>query len=216
MKQITLTGVIPDAMNETVSGSSSELWGRVLALQQGESVLVRAASGHGKTTLCCFLSGLRQDYAGSISFDSKDIRTFKSDDWSAVRCSQLAVMYQDLKLFDELTAVENVQLKAALTPGISTGEITELLARTGLDSKTVSRPVGTLSLGQQQRVAFVRMLIQPAQFRLLDEPVSHLDPGNAAILAQMLAEKCSNDGSAVIVTSTGYDLPYKYDRTILM
>lgn len=216
MDRITLAGVIPAALSETVPGCQSDIWGRVLSFDKGRSVLIRAASGHGKTTLCCFLSGLRSDYSGTISFDGRNIRLLDDNGWSDVRCRQLAVMYQDLKLMDELSAVDNILLKTALFPGCHLQDITDMLQRLGIDDATMKRPVNTLSLGQQQRVAFVRMLVQPAQIRVLDEPVSHLDPENASIMAAMLEETCSKDGSAVIVTSTGYDLPYRYDRTIQM
>lgn len=216
MKCITLAGVIPAALKETVPTCQSDIWGRVLAFEKGQSVLIRAASGHGKTTLCCFLSGLRNDYSGNISFDGKNIAFLTDREWSQVRCSQLAVMYQDLKLMDELNAIDNILLKTALCPGHTRSDIENMLSRLGIDERTMQRPVNTLSLGQQQRVAFVRMLVQPAQIRVLDEPVSHLDKDNAAIMAAMLEETCCQDGSAVIVTSTGYDLPYKYDQTINM
>ena len=71
-----------------------------------------------------------------------------------------------------------------------------------------------MSLGQQQRVAFVRALCQPTDFILLDEPVSHLDNDNAVVMAQMLRERVQRDGLGLIVTSIGYRLPYEYDRIL--
>ena len=92
-------------------------------------------------------------------------------------------------------------------------EVREMLERVGLAGRLDS-PCGQLSLGQQQRVAFVRALCQPADFIFLDEPVSHIDEVNALTMAQMLKERQQKDGVGVIVTSIGYRLPYDYDNVL--
>ena len=74
--------------------------------------------------------------------------------------------------------------------------------------------MGKMSYGQQQRVAFVRMLCQPADFFFLDEPVSHLDDGNGQIMARILKEEAARQGAGVIVTSIGKHLPLEYDRVL--
>ena len=71
-----------------------------------------------------------------------------------------------------------------------------------------------MSGGQQQRVAFVRLLAQPADFILLDEPVSHLDMVNAELMGEMLRQRQTEEGAAVIVTSIGHRLPYDYERIL--
>lgn len=69
-----------------------------------------------------------------------------------------------------------------------------------------------LSFGQQQRVAFIRMLCQPADFMLLDEPMSHLDERNAAVMAGILLEEVRTNGTGVIVTSVGKRFEIEYDK----
>ena len=69
-----------------------------------------------------------------------------------------------------------------------------------------------LSGGQQQRVAFIRMLCQPADFMLLDEPMSHLDERNAAVMAGILLEEVRTNGTGVIVTSVGKRFEIEYDK----
>ena len=72
--------------------------------------------------------------------------------------------------------------------------------------------VSKLSFGQQQRVAFIRMLCQPADFMLLDEPMSHLDERNAAVMAGILLEEVRTNGTGVIVTSVGKRFEIEYDK----
>ena len=88
-----------------------------------------------------------------------------------------------------------------------------MLIQLGLEAK-LDVPCGLLSLGQQQRVAFVRMLCQPADFYLLDEPVSHLDDENIRLMSDMLQQAQSATGAGVILTSIGRELPYHYDQVL--
>ena len=125
----------------------------------------------------------------------------------------LAMMFQEHRIFPELTAVENVLMKNQLTDYFTEKEIRERLTMLGLEQR-LDTPCGKLSLGQQQRVAFVRLLAQPADFVILDEPVSHLDAGNARIMGTMLRERQLADGMGVIVTSIGQRLPYEYDKIL--
>ena len=102
-------------------------------------------------------------------------------------------------------------MKNQLTGWKKKKEILTLLERLGIADKKEEK-AGKLSFGQQQRVAFVRSLCQPFDFILLDEPISHLDDENAAIMAQLLTEEADRQGAGIIVTSIGKHLPMHYDR----
>lgn len=189
----------------------SEVWHQDLTLRKGEHYLLEAASGTGKSSFCSYLYGYRQDYQGIICFDEKNIRGFSTDEWVEVRRHSLSILFQELRIFPELTALENIRLKNQLTGWKKKKEILTLLERLGIADKKEEK-AGKLSFGQQQRVAFVRSLCQPFDFILLDEPISHLDDENAAIMAQLLTEEADRQGAGIIVTSIGKHLPMHYDR----
>lgn len=92
-------------------------------------------------------------------------------------------------------------------------EIISYFERLGIPEK-VNSPVGKLSIGQQQRVAIIRALCQPADFILLDEPVSHLDETNNAIVAQMVTEEAARQGAGVISTSVGNNVKISVDKEL--
>ena len=71
-----------------------------------------------------------------------------------------------------------------------------------------------MSFGQQQRVAMIRALVQPFDFLLADEPISHLDDTNSAIMADIMMTEARQQGAAVIVTSIGKHMALDYDKTI--
>jgi ABC-type lipoprotein export system ATPase subunit len=119
-------------------------------------------------------------------------------------------MFQELRLFPELTAMENVEIKNNLTGFKTRQEILGWFEQLGIEDK-VDAKIGKMSFGQQQRVALIRALVQPFDFILADEPISHLDDNNSRIMADIMMKEVKRQGAAVIVTSIGkhMDLPYE-------
>lgn len=211
METITLEGVLPDAFADDPHAGESELWRREVTFRKGEYYLIEAASGTGKSSLCAFLYGSRSDYSGRILFDGEACRAFSAARWGDVRRRSLSMLFQDLRLFGELTVAENIALKNDLTGFRTAGEIERLLDAAGIAGKR-DTPAARLSFGQQQRAAFVRCLCQPFDFVLLDEPVSHLDAANGEALAALLLEEARRQGAGVIVTSVGSRLGLPYHK----
>lgn len=199
--EIRLENTLPSVFaGESIPGS--EVWRSDITFRRGEYYMIEAASGTGKSSLCSFLFGARRDYEGRILFNGKDTRTFSINDWQEIRRRHIAYLPQELSLFPELTALENICLKADLTGGIGRGQIEEWLHELGIDSRT-HYPVGKMSVGQQQRVALIRSVCQPFDFLLLDEPVSHLDIDNNRIAARIVMKEAARQGAAIIATSVG-------------
>ena len=208
MNRIELRNVLPDVFVGR-DDLHSEIWKQSVTFEKGKSYLIEAASGTGKSSLCSFIFGYRSDYQGIISFDQLDIRNFSVSHWIEIRQKTIGMLFQELRLFAELTASENVLLKNKLTGYRSIEQIKSWFDELGIADKW-SQPVAKMSFGQQQRVAFIRMLCQPADFFFLDEPVSHLDHVNGGIMARILTEEVSKNGSGVIVTSIGQRLELNY------
>lgn len=199
----------------------SEIWRKELRFERGGRYLVEAASGTGKSSLCAYIFGSRTDFDGEIIFgvtDGKtvsenasmaaqevDIRGFKPEEWQRIRRENIAYLPQELALFPELTAIQNIRLKNDLTGCVAEEQISEWLSRLGIDTRA-DYPVGKMSIGQQQRVAIIRSICQPFDFLILDEPVSHLDEENNRIAASILEAEARRYGAAVIATSVGNPL----------
>lgn len=211
MESITLRHVVPDAFADDPVSGTSDVWGCDVTFRKGEYYLVEAASGTGKSSLCSFLYGARTDYAGRILFDAADCRTLSVAQWGELRRRSLSMLFQDLRLFGELTVAENLALKNELTHFLTPDRIERLLETAGIADKR-DTPAGKLSFGQQQRVAFIRCLCQPFDFILLDEPVSHLDAANGEVLSALLLEGAQAQGAGVIVTSVGSRLRLPYHK----
>lgn len=213
MKQIVFHQVLPQIFASFREQVESDIWLKDVTFECGRHYLIEAESGKGKSTFCSYVLGYRLDYAGRIDFDDHDIRSYTLDDWCRIRQQHVSCLFQELRLFPELTAYENVEIKNKLTHHKTRQEIETWFERLGISDKLTTR-VGRLSFGQQQRVALMRALVQPFDFLLADEPVSHLDDSNAELMATILAEEAQRQGASVIATSIGKRIPIEYDKTL--
>ncbi len=207
MEDIKLQDVVPEifagepAWKPAVPG----VWKQPVSLRKGEFYLIEAASGAGKSSLCSFLYGLRKDYIGRILYDGVNVSTYGISQWVEVRRRHIAYLQQGMGIFPELTVYENIQLKNRMTRYKTKSQIEAMAKALGIAHK-LNSPARLLSIGQQQRVALVRTLCQPADFFLLDEPVSHLDTQNNQAAAELVVSEAKSQGAGIIVTSVGNDL----------
>ncbi len=212
MEKITLQHSLPEVFADRTA-VVSEIWHTECTFEKGKSYLIEAASGTGKSSLCSFIYGYRRDYQGMILFDTTNIKSLSVREWTEVRRSHISLMFQELRLFPELSAYENIQIKNQLTGHLSRTQILSWFDRLDIPDKA-GQLVGKLSFGQQQRVALIRALCQPFDFLFLDEPVSHLDPENGKKMAALVEEEIRKQGAGLLVTSIGKHLELSYDKVL--
>lgn len=209
MNSITLRKLLPlvfRGMESTSQIRESRIWDSPpFTFEKGCRICLQAESGGGKSSLLSFIYGNRDDYSGEILFDDVNIRTLKINRWCDIRRYQIALLPQDMRLFPEISVIENIQLKNSLTRHKTGSQIEEMLDLLGVLEKK-NDLVGKLSIGQQQRVAIVRTLCQPFNFIFLDEPVSHLDAHNNGLVARLIENEASQYGAGIITTSVGNHL----------
>lgn len=188
----------------------SSVFATECSFQKGCRYIVSAPSGRGKSTLLHCMYGLRSDYTGTITIDGRDVSGFTPDDWALVRQNDLAIVFQDLRLFPQLTAWENIQLHAALNPVIDESRLRRLAHELHIE-ELLDDPVKQLSYGQRQRVAIVRALSRPFRMILLDEPFSHLDPLNTEIALRLITETCDELEAGMVLVSLGEEYEMEID-----
>ena len=208
INKITLINTLPCVFagaEQDVPVVNSELWLHHVEFDRGTSYMVEAESGTGKSSMCSFIYGNRRDYSGKITFNDRDVSTYNVAEWCEVRRRHLALLPQEMRLFSELTAMENIMIKNRLTDRFTESEIRYLLAELEIEHKA-DQLAARLSIGQQQRVAIVRTLCQPFDFIILDEPVSHLDSRNNGIVAALVKRVADQNEAGIITTSVGNPL----------
>lgn len=210
MDRIVFEKVVPHVFRNA-DNMISEVWNNEIMFEKNHLYLVEAASGKGKSTFCSYIIGYRHDYGGAILFDDVNVSTFRKSQWTGIRQVSISYLFQELRLFPELTAFENVQIKNRLTGFKSKSEIELWFDRLEIRDKMHDK-VDVMSYGQQQRVALMRALVQPFDFILLDEPISHLDDDNAAIMGDLLMEEAHKQEAGVIITSIGKHMCLDYEK----
>lgn len=210
MNRIVFNSVVPHVFAQRTD-LKSDIWNTEAVFEKGHIYLVEADSGKGKSTFCSYILGYRHDFTGQVSFDDMPITRFQVTEWGNIRRNHISYLFQELRLFPELTALENVEIKNKLTRFKSRNQIEKWFERLGIADKLNSK-VGLMSFGQQQRVALIRALAQPFDFILADEPISHLDETNSRIMGEIMLEEAKAQGAGIIVTSIGKHIDMNYEK----
>lgn len=213
--QLALQQVIPIPLKDRIVKNRSGIWNETLSFNQGEYIFVQAPSGTGKTTLIHTLYGVRKDYEGTLYWDAYNMKAITSEQLSQVRSSYLSVIFQDMRLFPELTAWENLEIKRRLTNTVSEQEAEAWLQRLGMQEKKNSL-ASTLSYGEQQRIAIIRSLLQPFDWLLMDEPFSHLDKVNTSKAINLITEVVALHKAGMIIAELDENYYFPYTQTILL
>jgi putative ABC transport system ATP-binding protein len=205
---VRVQNIKPKYMSELeVSGSDIYLQNQIF-FEKRKKYLLKANSGHGKSSILNFIYDCNKNYTGKIIFEGNE-----DDSIISVRIKKLSYVFQDFKLFPKLTLWENIKIKNNLTNFKTDQEILNLIDKLGLSEKK-DQLVETLSLGQKQRTAIIRSLCQPFDFLLLDEPFSHLDESNIEILKDIINHELENQNAGFIMTTLNNEYLFKYDKIL--
>ena len=170
--------------------------------QPGQRYLIKAPSGKGKSTILHIIYGLRKDFTGEVNLEGKSSDSFSDDQWSDWRQCKIAIVFQDLRLFPQLTGLENIRLNGGWKGDADEAEIIRMAEKLGI-ADLLEQKAETLSYGQRQRVAIIRALIQPFDYLLLDEPFSHLDEANTKQACELIQEKLTANDATLFNVQSG-------------
>lgn len=177
-----------------VYGTKEVLQGVEFDVRDGEFLSILGPSGCGKTTILKILSGLLKPTEGRVIKDGEDITELASSKRG------MGIVFQNYALFQNMTALKNVEYAMKFQPGLKQGarkRARGLLEMVGLSEYENAKP-HRLSGGQQQRVAIARTLALNPDIILFDEPMSALDVANRLALRGELKAIQKKTGSTII------------------
>ncbi|MAR51152.1 MAG: ABC transporter [Rhodobacteraceae bacterium] len=194
------------------------LQGIDLTVEKGEIIALVAPSGAGKSTLLHIAGLLDKPDSGQICVagDSKNLNSDRVR--TNIRKTKVGFVYQSNNLLPEFSALENVvlpQLVAGMLKKHAFDRARMLLEKVGLDHRANHRP-GTLSGGEQQRVAFCRALANKPNLLLADEPTGNLDTETSASVFDTVVNLAKETGLSAIVATHNLDLASRLDRIIYL
>jgi putative ABC transport system ATP-binding protein len=214
--QIELQQVIPVPLKEKIVQRTSGIWNTAIVFKQGERIKIKAPSGTGKTTLVHTLYKLRTDYTGSILWDNKNTTAINADELAVIRQQNISIIFQDLRLFPQLTARENIELKRVMQQPLYEANLIDEMAEQLNITHILQQAAGLCSYGEQQRIAIIRALMQPFNWLMMDEPFSHLDAANIQKAAALIQRECDKRNAGFILTDLEDDDHFAYTKQLYL
>jgi ABC-type lipoprotein export system ATPase subunit len=212
--QLELRQIVPIPLKDKFSKRGSDIWNKNLRLAKGEWIKIKAPSGTGKTTFVHIIYKLRNDYVGNVLWDNRHLSEITGDALARMRQQNISVVFQDLRLFSNLTARENIELNRVLQqPFYESSVIDTMAERLGI-THVLQQRAGLCSYGEQQRVAIIRSLVQPFDWLIMDEPFSHLDHENITKAAILIADECKTRGAGFLLTDLEEDDHFNYTQKL--
>lgn len=188
-----------------------------LSVEQGSIVGLIGPNGSGKTTLLNILSGVLAPTAGEVRINS-----VLATGWPAHRIAALGVArtFQNIRLFNQMTVLENVEVGAALDPDRRNGGFLRSRARSMLTethlSDVADRRAGTLPYGLQRRVEIARALASKPTFLLLDEPAAGANEAESDELGGLIRSARDNYELGLLVVEHDLRLILRLSDTIVV
>ena len=195
-----------------------------LKIYSGERIFLHGPSGSGKSSLLNLIGGINIPNQGSVCLLGQKINQQGSPWRDRFRSDHIGLIFQQFNLLPYLSVIENVLLpcrfstqrrqRAISRYGTLNSAATQLLDQLGMAQSMWNRPVTTLSIGQQQRVAAARALIGSPELLIADEPTSALDTDSRNAFLQLLINECDHSETTLIFVSHDNSLQANFSRVI--
>ncbi|MBU2570413.1 MAG: ABC transporter ATP-binding protein [Gammaproteobacteria bacterium] len=185
-------------------------------VEPGRRIFLHGASGSGKSTLLSLISGILVPTSGHIKVLDTDLTKIGGMARDRFRARHIGVIFQQFNLLPYLSVEANINLavKFGNRHDANNNEISALTQRLGLDRSILTRKAGQLSVGQQQRVAVARALINHPELIIADEPTSSLDSDTRDEFMRVLLESAALNRTTVIFVSHDKSLGHYFDQEI--
>lgn len=180
-------------------------------IEKGEFAVIVGPSGAGKTTVLNILGGMDSADEGEVIIDGKNIAEFDTKQLTQYRRDDVGFIFQSYNLIPNLTAKENVDFAAEISPDALDSE--KVLEDVGLGHRKENFPA-QLSGGEQQRVAIARALAKKPKLLLCDEPTGALDFETGKKVLELLQFSKEQYGATVVVITHNQAIAPIADRVI--
>jgi len=192
------------------------------AIAPSETVLLLGESGSGKSTLLSLICGTITAQAGSVTVGGTDLASLSAGKRDRFRAEQIGLIFQQFNLLPYASVRDNVLLPLRFAPqrrarvAAPQEEAHRLCTTLGLPEEAIAAQAGTLSVGQQQRVAAARALIGAPPLIIADEPTSALDAATQATFLELLFAQARANRSTLLMVSHDARLAAHFDRVVQM
>jgi putative ABC transport system ATP-binding protein len=173
-----------------------------LKVEKGDFISVVGPSGSGKSTLLFIIGALMNPSNGQVLLRDEDLYDTTPTYRAELRLQNIGFVFQTFNLIPYLTALDNVAVPAMLTTNSrkeAMERATGLLKRFGLGER-LDHKFSELSVGERQRVALCRSVINDPEIILADEPTGNLDPNMTSEVMSLFKELNESGHTIIVVT----------------
>ena len=185
-----------------------------LFVEEGSNIAIVGPSGSGKSTLLNIIGTMDEPDAGQVYFNSKNLLQLSEAEKLAYRNTDIGFVFQQHHLLPQCTLLENVLIPTLVSKNQklnSDARALELLQQLGIDKLKDQKP-NEVSLGECQRAAIARALINKPSLILADEPSGSLDEENAKILGDLLLDLSRKEGLSMLVVTHSLELAQRMNK----
>ncbi|MEA3446227.1 MAG: ABC transporter ATP-binding protein [Bacteroidota bacterium] len=211
---LTLKNISKSYFNQLGNVQRQILNGLDLSVEKSDSIAIVGSSGSGKTTILNLIGKLDLPDSGELLFNGKDLNALSKKETLAYRNRSIGFVFQQHFLLPQCSLWENVLIPALPNKSMmkeAEGRAEELLRQLGLWELRHQKP-GELSIGECQRTALVRAVINKPVLLLADEPTGSLDESNANQLADLLLELNKTESTTLIVVTHSLSIAKKMGK----
>lgn len=189
-----------------------------LKAESKKAIALIGPSGCGKTTLMSLIAGILPSQSGKIVISNTEINNLADSQRRLFRIQNIGFVFQDFALLEYLNLYENIlhpyRINSALTLDASVKQRASALAeKVGISKRSKNYP-GQASVGEQQRCAIARALLNEPAVILADEPTGNLDPKNKRAILEILLQYVRDHDATLLVATHDYELLEHFDETI--
>ena len=166
-------------------------------IERGNHLLIHGRSGSGKSTLINLMTGLLRTVSGSIIFENTNYNNLTDSDLDVLRSKNFGFIFQRLHLIGHLNVKQNISIAINKNNCLCTDELIKDL---GLE-KLANKKVSDLSVGEAQRVAVARGVVNNPKVIFADEPTSALDNSNSKKVMDLILSQTMKTKSTLIVST---------------
>ena len=186
------------------------------SLETGDHTFLYGPSGGGKSTLLSLLSGLLPSSQGNINILGQRLDQMNNRQRDKFRANNIGYVFQQFNLIPYLDPIDNIKLASQFSQRSKNAElnadIKALLTTLNMPEKDWHTPTRNLSIGQQQRIAIARALINKPKLLIADEPTSSLDQANRDAFMTLLMSMISDNDITLLLVSHDMSLSNYFDR----
>jgi putative ABC transport system ATP-binding protein len=183
-------------------------------IEPGELVALLGPSGSGKSTALHLAAGLDEPSAGDVVCFGRSLARLDDAELADYRARDIAIVFQSGNLWPSLSVRQNVALTLRLAGRSATGDVLSgALGRFGLDGRMRQR-AGSLSGGEQQRLAIAAAAAREAKLVLADEPTAELDESNERAVLDAFRKLRDEFGSTVVMVTHSQRVADAADRVV--